>query len=177
MITLTGIGIADTPGSFVTRPLQRVELAWGGIAGDRHFGLTMKSGVRQKHHPKGTEIRNARQLSILSTEELTQISAALGIAPIAWEWLGGNLCFSGLANLTQTAPSTRLKFPSGAVLVVDDENEPCANPGRVVVQELGLPPEVASHFVKAAWKKRGLVAWVERPGLIEVGNDVTVLPP
>ncbi len=177
MITVTGIGIADTPGSFVTRPLTSVALDWGGIAGDRHHGLLMAAGVRQKHHPKGTEIRNARQISILADEELAQISATLGIARIAWEWLGGNLCLAGLPSLTQLAPSSRLKFPSGATLVVDGENEPCANPGRVVVQQLGLAPEIASRFVKAAWHKRGLVAWVERPGLIAVGNAVDVIAP
>lgn len=177
MITVTGIGIADTPGSFVTRPLERVTLDWGGIAGDRHHGLTQRAGVRQKHHAKGTEIRNARQISILSDEELAQISATLGIGRIAWEWLGANLCFAGLEQLTQLAPSSRLQFPSGATLVVDGENEPCTNPGRVVVQQLQLAPEVASHFVKAAWHKRGLVAWVERPGLIALGNAVEVIPP
>lgn len=177
MITVTALGVADTPGTFVTRPVPRVLLTWGGLEGDRHFGLTAKAGVRQKHHPRGTEIRNARQLSIVGEEELQQIAATLQVPRVAWDWLGANLCLSGLPALTQTAPSTRLKFPSGACLVVDSDNAPCSGPGKVVAQQLSEPPELAARFVKAAWKKRGLVAWVERPGLIEVGNAVELVPP
>ncbi len=176
-LTLTGLGIADTRGSFVTRPLDRVELTWGGIEGDRHFGMTMKSGVRQKHHPRNTELRNARQLSILSAEELAQIAAALQIPRVAYEWLGGNLCFAGDERLSAMPPSTRLLFPSGACLVVDGENEPCRGPGKVVQEHFPQAADVANRFVKAALHRRGLVAWVERPGLIETGNAVELIQP
>jgi hypothetical protein len=176
-ILVTGLGIADAPGSFVTRPLDRVELVWGGIEGDRHFGLTMKAGVRQTHHPKGTELRNARQLSILSEEELALIAAALAVPRVSFEWLGGNLCFKGLEALSTLAPSTRLLFPSGACLVVDCENEPCKGPGRVVEAQFAQPPGIANRFVKAALHRRGLVAWVERPGVIALGNSVELVQP
>ena len=90
-ITVTGLGIADTAGSFVCRPVPQLQLVWGGLEGDRHFGMTMKSNVRQRHHPRGTELRNSRQLSILTDEELAQIATTLAIARIGFEWLGGNL--------------------------------------------------------------------------------------
>lgn len=175
-IKVTGLGIADAPNTFVTRPLERVALEWGGIAGDRHFGLTMKSGGRQRRFPPGTEIRNARQLSILSEEELALIATELGVARVSWQWLGGNLCLAGHPALTQLKPSTRLVFPSGACLAIDSENLPCKGPGRIVEAHFAEPPDLAARFVKAALQRRGLVAWVERPGMIEVGNTVELVP-
>ena len=167
-ISVSGLGLADTRGTFVTRPLERVELTWAGIDGDLHSGLTMKSNVRQKHHPRGTELRNSRQISIVSDEELAIIAHDLGVSHIAFEWLGANLCLRGLPSLTQIAPSTRLLFPSGASLVVDSENLPCKQPGRVIQTHFPVAP---ANFVKAALNRRGVVAWVEKPGLIML-NDV-----
>jgi MOSC domain len=168
--TLTGLGIADAPGEFVTRKVEQVKLTWGGIEGDRHFGLTMKSGVRQKHLPRGTEIRNARQLSILSEEELEAVANAVGAPRMDYGWLGGNLCVRGVANLTQLPPSTRLVFPSGATIAIDMDNLPCANPGRVAAEHLGGDATFAARFVEAATNRRGLVGWVEREGVLKVGD-------
>lgn len=176
-VTVTGLGIADAPNSFVTRAVPRLQLTFGGIEGDRHFGMTMKAGVRQQHHPRGAELRNSRQLSIVSDEELAQVAAALAIPRLIFQWLGGNLCLQGLASLTAVAPSTRLLFPSGACLVVDCENLPCRGPGRIVQSQFAEPLDLAVRFVKAAHHRRGLVAWVERPGLIEEGNAVEVIAP
>jgi len=176
-LTVTGLGIADAPGSFVTRAVPRLELVWGGLEGDRHFGLTMKAGVRQKHHPRGAELRNSRQLSILSEEELAQIAAELSLPRVDWQSLGGNLCVSGGPALTALKPSTRLLFPSGACLVVDGENLPCQGPGRILQEHFAQPPGLAARFVKAAHHRRGLVAWVERPGLIETGNPIELIAP
>lgn len=168
--TLTGLGVADAPGEFVTRKVERVQLSWGGIPGDRHFGLTMKSGVRQKHLPKGTEIRNARQLSLLSEEELEEIARAVGAPRMDFSWLGGNLLTRGIPKLTQLAPSTRLVFPSGATVCIDMDNLPCTNPGRVAQEALGGDATFAARFVEAATNRRGLVGWVEREGELKVGD-------
>ncbi len=177
-ITVTGLGLADTPGSFVTRPLNQVALTWGGLEGDRHFGLTMKSNVRQKHHPRGTELRNSRQLSILSDEELALIASDLDVPRVSFEWLGGNLCLRGLESLTRLAPSTRLRFPSGACLAVDSENLPCTGPGKIIHTHFPAAPKgFASRFVKAALNRRGLVAWVESPGRISLGDEVQAFRP
>src|SRR3954447_18800357 len=104
-VIATGLGIADAPSSFVTRAVDRLQLTFGGIEGDRHYGLVAKAGVRQKHHPAGTEIRNARQLSIVSEEELSELAASLGIPRLSWQWLGANLCLKGLPRLTHLEPS------------------------------------------------------------------------
>ena len=169
------LGIADLPNDFVTRPLELAVLSFAGLEGDRHAGLTQRSGVRQRHLPKGTEIKNARQLSLVSVEELAQISSALGIARIDYRWLAANVLMKAAPELTQCPPGTRLVFGSGAVLVVDGENEPCRKVGSVIARETSSEEVLASRFVKAAHRLRGLVAWVERPGVIRNGDSVTLV--
>ncbi|MGV3620530.1 MAG: MOSC domain-containing protein [Archangium sp.] len=173
-MVLTGLGIADVPGSFETRAIEQAVLTFAGMEGDRHAGLTMKAGPRQKYLPRGAEVRNARQLSIVSVEELAEIASSLGISRVRASTLGANLLISGAPSLTKIAPGTRFIFPSGAVLVIDGENEPCVKSGKAVALA-AQKPELSSRFVKAAWNKRGLVAWVERPGMIKVGDGLKVL--
>lgn len=162
---MTGLGIADATGSFVTRSVPELPLVFGGIEGDRHFGLTRKAGVRESHQPRGAQIMNSRQLSLVSVEELAEVAAALGASQLAWEKLGANLVLEGAPRLSQLRASARLSFPSGATVVVDSENDPCVKPAR----ELQLP-----GFVKAAMHRRGLVGWVERAGLVRVGDEITI---
>jgi hypothetical protein len=176
-LTVAALGTALEHDSFVTRRVERLELTFEGLAGDRHAGLYYPAGVRQKHHPRGTPIRNARQLSALSAEELREIAATLQLPEVRFEWLGGNLLFEGLGALTRVPPSSRLLFPSGACVAIDDENLPCTNPGKVLQQQFPAVPELASRFVKAAMHKRGLVGWVERPGPIAVGEVAKVILP
>ncbi len=169
------LGIADLPGDFITRPIELAVLSFAGLEGDRHAGLTRRSGVREKHLPRGVEIRNARQLSVVGVEELALIAAALGVPRVDYRWLGANLLLSGVPSLTRCAPGTRLSFGSGAVLVVDGENEPCRKVGKAIARAVGADAALASRFVKAAHHLRGLVAWVERPGLIRHGDPVTLV--
>lgn len=174
---LVGIGVADAPGSFVTRALEQVQLTFEGIAHDRHAGLTMKAGVRQPHFPRGVVVRNTRQLSVVSVEELAEVAHALGLPSVDYRLLGANLCVEGIEHLSQLPGSTRLQFASGATVVVDCENAPCKNPGKALVAEHGAPAELAAQFVKAAMGKRGVVGWVEREGLIRRGDEVRVVSP
>jgi MOSC domain-containing protein YiiM len=131
--------------------------------------------VRQKHLPKGTELRNARQLSLVSVDELAAIAQALSVPSVDYRWLGANVLIRGAPGLTRWAPASRLVFASGAVLVVDGENEPCRKAGRAIAAGLGADESLATRFVKAAHRLRGVVAWVERPGLIRRGDPVTLV--
>jgi hypothetical protein len=171
------LGIADVPGEFVTRAIDEVTLTFEGLPGDRHAGLTLAAGVRQKHVPRGTVLRNARQLSLVSVEDLAHVAHALALPRLDFRWLGANVCVAGLPDFTRLAPSTRLVFESGAVVVVDGENEPCTKAGRAIVAGAGCPDAVARAFVKAAHRRRGVVGWVEREGAVRVGDAVTVVPP
>ena len=143
--------------------------------GDFHAGLTRKSDVRTlKQYPRNTDIRNVRQVTLVSEEELAEIATAMGIPEAKPEWLGANLVTSGIPDLTLLTPSSRLQFPSGATLVVDMENHPCRQVADVILEH---HPDVAVGFVKGAWNKRGLTAWVEGEGVVNSGDAITVWVP
>jgi hypothetical protein len=160
---------------FVKAPTETLELTFAGPVGDCHTGQTRKSDVRTKAlYQRDIEIRNVRQLSILSVEELSDIAKRLGIAAIDPGWFGGNMVLQGIPDLTLLPPSTRLQFPSNATIVVDMENYPCSQISEVVEQ---YHPGIGRSVVKAAMHKRGVTAWVEREGLVRVGDPVRVVSP
>jgi hypothetical protein len=163
--------------SLITRDVSEVKVTWEGFEGDRHAGLTRPADVRVKWFPKGTPIRNTRQVSLVSSEELALVAATLEVPRVLAAWLGANLELAGIPRLTELPPGTRLFFPEDATLVVEGENEPCTGPGKVIEAHHPDRAKLASRFVKAAWKKRGLVGWVERPGLIRPGDAVKVMLP
>jgi len=169
------LGVADQQGSFLTRQVEALTLSYAGIEGDRHGGLTAPAGVRQAYLDEEVVVRNTRQLSLVSAEELAAIAADLGVPRLEASWLGANVALEGAPGLTSTGPSTRLVFGSGAVVVVDGDNAPCASTGAAVARALE-DPSLRSRFVKAAHRRRGLVAWVEREGLVRVGDPVNVFP-
>ena len=123
--------------TFVTRELPEVKVSFEGIEGDRHAGLTWPADVRTPWFPKGTPIRNTRQLSLVSSEELAQVAEALGIPKVLAAWLGASLEVAGVPQLTLLPPGTRLFFPEDAVLAVEGENEALHRPGA---GHRGAPP-------------------------------------
>jgi MOSC domain-containing protein YiiM len=121
-----------------------------------------------KQYPKrGTEIRNTRQVSILSVEELAEIAEALGIPELRPEWVGANIVMEGIPALTTLPPASRLMFEGGAALAVDVENGPCRFPAEVIE---GHHPGHGRAFPKVALGRRGLTGWIERPGMLRVGE-------
>ena len=170
----------DSPdGAYLlTEPVESVEVMMEGFAGDRHAGFTRRADARVPFYPRGTEIRNSRQVSLVSEEELAELAAALGVPTIAPAWLGANLVTRSLPRLSRLPPGTRLFFPDRATLVVAEENHPCAFPGKVLADRYPDHPQIGGQFVRAAQGRRGVVAWVERAGSIATGSSVTVaLPP
>ena len=157
---------------------QRVDLfrlVFEGIEGDCHGGLVRKSDSRMlKQFKRNTPVKNARQISILSVEELADIASNMGIPAVKPEWVGANLVTSGIPELTLLPPSTRLQFPSGAMVVVDIENKPCRYPADIIEKH---HPERTMGFVKAAKHKRGVVGWVEAEGEVKTGDAITIWLP
>jgi len=153
-----------------------VAVNYAGLVGESHSGLVRSSCVRVRHqYPQGTEIRNTRQISIVSIEELAEIAATMGIAELEPEWLGANLLVSGIPHFSQIPPSTRMIFSSGASLVVDLENSPCKYPGEIIERH---HPGFGNLFAKAAVGRRGVTAWVEREGHISTGDSINLyIPP
>jgi len=154
---------------------DEVMLRFFGIEGDCHGGLTRKSDSRMlQQFRRGTEVKNARQVSILSFEELATIASSMGVPVVKPEWVGANLVTSGIPDLTFLPPSTRLQFSSGATIVVDIENLPCRYPAEIITIH---HPEQAMGFVAAAKHKRGVVGWIEAEGLVRVGDTITLWLP
>lgn len=160
--------------SFVSEPLEVLTLTYEGIAGDRHAGLYRQSGPREPWYPRGTPMRNERQLSILSVEENAEVAAAMGIAELRAEWIGGNLLLNGIPELSHLPPRTLLMFPSGATVRIDGDNGPCRKSGASIAANVPGRPDLEFGFVKAAKHKRGILGWVEREGEVRVGDTVKV---
>lgn len=152
-----------------------VRVSFEGFEGDSHSGLTRSSCVRVKRQYKvGTTIRNTRQVSILSAEELDVIASRMGLPAIKPAWLGANLCLSGIPDFTQIPPATRLLIGDEVSLVVDVENEPCKYPADIIEkQHAGY----GAQFIKNAMHVRGVTAWVECEGVITKGDMVAVHTP
>jgi hypothetical protein len=155
-------------------PRPELVLTYAGVVGDRHEGLTRPAGPREPWYPRSTPMRNERQLSILGAEELAEIAAALALPHLDPAWIGANLCLSGIPELTRLPPRTLLHFPSGAALRVDGDNAPCRKSGAALMRHVDNRPDLQFSFVKAAKGRRGLVAWVEREGVVRAGDEVTV---
>lgn len=149
--------------------------SFDGITGAVHAGTTRPSCVRTKaQHPKGTTIRNVRQLSILSEEQLAETAVAMGLERIDPTWVGASMILRGIPDFTHVPPSSRLQSPSGATLVIDMENRPCGLPGREIEQE---HQGFGAKYKAAATQRRGVTAWVEREGDLSVGETLTLHVP
>eukprot|EP01068_Selenidium_serpulae_P016160 Selendium_serpulae@DN6272_c0_g1_i8.p2 len=143
--------------------------------GDAHSGETRPSCARVTMlHPRGTKIRNSRQLSILSAEENEGIAAALELETLDPCWLGANIVVKGIPDFTHIPPGSRLRTAAGTTLTVDLENAPCNWPAKEIESEV---PGRGKKFKKAADGRRGVTAWVERPGPLAVGDAVTLFVP
>jgi hypothetical protein len=174
-ITGTVAGLYQALGdSFVGTPADALALTYEGIAGDIHSGLTRLSGVREPWYPRRTPMRNERQLSILSVEELAEVAADMDIPELAPEWIGGNIALAGVPQLSLLPPRTLLMFPSGATVRIDGDNGPCRSSGRSIAAHFPDRPKLEFTFVQAAKHKRGLLGWVEREGEIRVGDEVAI---
>ncbi len=148
--------------------VDRLDLGFDGVAGVPYGGRTRASCVRVKaQHPKGTEIANVRQLSIISAEELAQIAAKIDVDTLDPAWLGASIVVEGIADFSHVPPSARLQSDSGTTLVVDMENRPCHQPGLTIARHHG---DAGKGFKAAAKGRRGVTAWVERPGALVVGD-------
>ncbi len=175
--TLTGkvaavlVGYSKEKSGAVSTRLRQVNVTFDGIEGDRHSGRILLAGSHVTRYPRGTELRNDRQVSIVSVEELAQIREALGVPELLPEWLSANLLLEGLPKLTQLPPSTRLFFAQGATLVVAQANMPCSTPGKFLRDRYNKP-DLDTLFPKVALERRGLVAYVEKPGVITAGDTV-----
>src|SRR5271170_3682221 len=126
-----------------------------GMVGDKHRGFTKPADGRDQGVPRGTPVRNWRQWTAVSLEELRTIAQRLALEKLDPSLLGANIAFSGVEDLTQIPRGSKIWFPSGAVLEIEGENLPCLGPGKEIAKQF---PHVKSvDFPRVANKLRGLV--------------------
>jgi hypothetical protein len=149
----------------------------GGFAGDKHHGPTRKA-FSVDWQPAGTVRRNERQWSAVSVEELAHITERLALTePLAPNTLGANLCVEGIPEFSLLPKGTKLLFPSGAVLLVEEYNPPCGEMGTQIVAKHATrsgEPLTATAWLRPAAGRRGLVGIVDVPGAITAGDQVEV---
>ena len=152
-----------------------VQATYAGFEGDYHSGLTRASCVRvTPQHPKGTEIRNTRQLSILSVEELAQIADEIGLEALDPVLLGASMVIAGIPDFTFVPPGSLLQSKAGTTISIDVENGPCNFPAREIEDEA---EGHGKAFKAAARGKRGVTAWIEREGMLTVGDTLRLHVP
>lgn len=162
--------VGNRDASLRAAPLDAVLARFSGVDGEDHGGLTRPACSRvSAQHPVNTEIRNVRQFSVLSAEELALTAAQMGIAAIDPSWVGASLVIEGIPDFTYVPPSSRLQGPSGVTLVIDMENRPCHLAAREIEAEHAGSGKL---YKPAAAGRRGVTAWVEREGLISLGDEL-----
>jgi len=174
--TIEFLGVNPDGDDLTTSSREQAGFGFDGMAGDTHLGLTRQSCTRVKlQYPVGTTIRNTRQVSALSQEELEKIKIAMGLDQLEPGWLGANLVVSGIHDFSQLPPSSRLIAKNGTSLVVDMQNAPCIYPGKIIEAR---KPGKGKSFVKSALGIRGVTLWVECEGELRTGDTLELhIPP
>lgn len=167
--TITWLGLVpDRAAGLKALPQEALTLGFAGPVGEDHGGLTRPSCSRVlSQHPRDTPIRNTRQLCVMSAEEIAAIAAKMGLETLDPGYMGVSMVIEGIADFTHVPPSSRLQGPSGATIVVDMENRPCVLPAREIEADM---PGYGKAFKAAATDRRGVTGWVEREGIVQLGE-------
>lgn len=174
--TITWLGVTpDRDATMRSVARDTVDVTYDGFVGEARAGLMRAACPRvANQYPEGTEIRNTRQISILSAEEMTEVAKALQLEELDPAWLGASIILEGIPDFTHVPPSSRLLSQNGTCLVVDMENRPCNIAGREVERAM---PGHGLRYKQAAQGKRGITAWVERAGALKIGDQMRLFVP
>ena len=140
-----------------------------GFVGDRH-----EAEFRKVRSGDGVQ-PNHRQWSAVSTLEVEQLCADMGVDPVfAFGAMGENLRLGGI-SLGDVPADSVLEFPSGARLLVSGRNDPCVNAAKELSETYGAA--VGEYFVRQAFGRRGILGTVLETGAIRPGDTVKLLIP
>ncbi len=157
-----------------SRAVQALDLQFSGAVGESHSGLLRSACARVvSQYPRGTEIRNVRQLCLMSAEELSEIAANMGVAALDPALLGVSVLLGGIPDFTFIPPSSRL-VNAALSITVDMENRPCHLPAKEIEAELAGK---GGLFKAAAKGRRGVTGWVERAGGLKLGDTLRLHVP
>lgn len=173
---LTSVHLGKTV-AFIKDSVGTAYVELDGFVGDKHRSY-MRGVYEGEPYPSGTVRRNNRQWSAVSIEELAIISENMNLEEeLTPRLLGANLCFKDIPDLSQLPKGTKLTFPSGATLIVEEYNPPCHDLSEEFSKTLKTKSEDnlgKLDFLKAAKKLRGLVGIVDVSGEINSGDEVKV---
>ena len=168
------IGIGD---DVAKQEREHVMADLEGFVDDKHRGYS-RVCYEGDTEPVGTVRRNNRQWSGMSQEEVGEIEAALNLDQrLLPEDLGVNVFVGGIKDFSKLPKGTKLRFPSGAVLVVEDFNPPCAHMADKIVSRYKTcsgKPLTRRQVLIEAKRKRGVVGVVDVPGNICSGDLIDV---
>lgn len=173
---ITWLGVnADRDQTLRSVAVAEMQLTFAGLATESRAGLTRPSCSRViGQYPRDTEIRNTRQVCIVSAEDLAQIAENMGIEAIDPAWLSTSIVIKGIPDFTLIPPASRLITANGTAITVDIENRPCHLPAPVISEDL---PDKGRAFKLAAKGLRGVTGWVEREGLLRLNDEITLHVP
>jgi hypothetical protein len=167
--------VADRDAALQSAAVTELHAGFSGPEGEAHGGVTRPACSRVAGlYPRDTEIRNVRQFSVLSAEDLAQIAERMGVERLDPALVGATMVIEGIPEFSRVPPSSRLQAEGGATLVVDMENRPCVLPAKPI--EVALPGK-GKAFKPAAAGRRGVTAWVEREGVMKVGDAIRLFVP
>ena len=173
-------GYVGASGSLKKVECDTLEFAFDGIVGDRHRGFTRAAWDLTDKQPGGTERRNERQWSAVAHEDLKAVSKQLGLpAALKAGDVAVNLSISGIPDFSRLPRGTILTFDGGVVLMVEEYNPPCSRMSQYVSEchEATTGVDLGeADFIEASKFSRGLVGVVEVPGMVSVGEGVSVAP-
>ncbi|PHQ99319.1 MAG: sulfurase [Marinosulfonomonas sp.] len=150
--------------------VDEMALTFAGCSGESRAGLTRPSCSRVVgQYPRDTEIRNTRQICIVSAEELAVIAANMGIEAVDPAWLSTSIVVEGIPDFTTVPPASRLIACNGTAITVDMENRPCNLPAPVINEDM---PDKGRAFKLASKGLRGVAGWIEREGMLRVGDEI-----
>lgn len=174
VITWLGL-VRDRDAQLESVAVDQIEALFSGPVGEAHGGLTRPSDSRVlSQYKRDTTIRNTRQFSIVSAEDLAAIAAKMGLDSLDAALVGATMVVQGIPDFTHIPPSSRLQNEAGATLTIDLENRPCVLPGKPIeAAHAGF----GAKFKAAAKGRRGVTAWVEREGVFKVGDRLRLHVP
>lgn len=167
--------VANSEVDLTSRPLDTMPLGLDGYEGEFHAGLTRQSCSRViQQYPRYTDIRNTRQLSIVSQEELDQIAQEMGLETLHPHLIGASVVLKGIPDWSHVPPSSRLIAEGGPGLIIDMENRPCHLPAPFIEAE---NPGLGKAFKASAKGRRGVTASVEQIGTLSLGMQMRLHVP
>jgi hypothetical protein len=168
------IGLRD---DMSKQPCDSVRAELDGFIGDKHQGFS-RVCYEGDTEPEGTVRRNNRQWSGMSQEELNDIQQALDLSQaLSPEDLGVNICIEGVDEFSKLPKGSKLVFPSGAVLLVEDYNPPCTEMAEKIAElytNKAGNSITSRQFIIESKRTRGVVGSIDVPGEICLGDTVVV---